>query len=98
MSLQRLGRFSVLVATLTFGCTSPTAPLHVDATVRFAATVEGGCWSLVTTANTVYEPVDLPSAFRIESLPVRVVLGDAPGWVSICGAGPLVHVVLIQKR
>jgi len=98
MSLQRLGALSLLAATLAFGCASSTAPVvRGNATVRFA-TLEGGCWSIVTTANKVYEPVDLPSAFRIDGLAVDVVLSDAPGWASICMIGPLVHVDQIQAR
>ncbi len=98
MSSQRQCTFVVLVAALAFGCSSPTAPLNVDATVRLASTVEGACWSLVTTTNRVYEPVDLPSAFRIDGLAVHVVLRDAPGWATICYIGPLVHVESIQPR
>ncbi len=98
MFLQRRRTFSVLVATLALRCSSPTAPLSIDATVRFAPTVEGGCWSLVTATNTVYQPVDLPAAFRIDGLAVRVVLRDAPGWATICYVGPLVHVDRIRTR
>jgi len=98
MSLPRQRTFSALVAAFTIACTSPTATSSVDATVRFAATVEGGCWSLVTPTNKVYEPVDLPSAFRINGLAVRVALRDAPGWASTCMIGQLVHVESIQAR
>ncbi len=98
MFLQRQRTFSVLVATLAFGCSSPTAPLSVDATVRLASTVEGGCWSLVTATNTIYQPVDLPSSFRIDGLAVHAVLRDAPGWATICYVGPLVHVDRIRTR
>jgi hypothetical protein len=49
-------------------------------------------------AGKVYEPVDLPAAFRVEGLAVHVGLSDAPGWATICYAGPLVHVDDIQTR
>ncbi len=98
MSLQCQTSFSALAAAFALGCTSPTAPLGIDATVRFASTVEGGCWSLVTTTQKVYEPVDLPSTFRIDGLKVRVVLSDAAGWATICMIGPLVHIDSIQAR
>jgi hypothetical protein len=79
-------------------CTSPTKPLFgIDATVRFVP-LEGGCWSIVTSGHTVYEPIDLPSSFRVDGLAVRVVLRDAPDWGSICMIGPLVHVDAISVR
>jgi len=89
--------FSTLIAIVAFGCTSPTASVGLDATVHFATSVESGCWSLVT-ATKAYEPVDLPAAFRLEGLKVRVVLSDAPGWATICYAGQLVHVNSIVTR
>jgi hypothetical protein len=82
---------SALMASVVFGCTSPTASAGLEATVHFATSVESSCWSLVTPA-TVYEPVDLPAAFRVEGLKVHVVLSDAPGWATICYVGQLVHV------
>ncbi len=82
---------SALIAIVAFGCTSPTASVGLDATVHFATSVESSCWSLVTPTK-VYEPVDLPAAFRGEGLKVHVVLSDATGWATICYAGQLVHV------
>jgi hypothetical protein len=98
MFLQRQLTVTGLVAALGVGCASPTAPLNVDATVRLTHSVETSCWTLVTTAGKVYEPVDLPAAFRVEGLAVHVGLSDAPGWATICYAGPLVHVDDIQTR
>ena len=88
---------SALIAIVAFGCTSPTASVGLDATVHFATSVESSCWSLVTPTK-VYEPVDLPAAFRVEGLKVQVVLTDAPGWATICYAGPLVHVKSIAVQ
>jgi hypothetical protein len=90
----------LLTALLAVGCNSQQAFAPgpgVDATVRFASTVEGGCWSVATTTQ-VYEPVDLPTSFRIDGLAVHVVLRDAPDWGSICMIGPLVHVDSIRTR
>jgi hypothetical protein len=100
MLLQRPHVILLLAITLGIGCNSQqsVAPgVGVDATVRFAHSVEASCWSLATT-STVYQPVDLPSAFQIEGLSVHVVLRDAPDWISICSVGPLVHVASIQAR
>ena len=90
---------SVVAATVALACNSSTMPLFgVDATVRFS-TIEGGCWSLVTSAGQkVYEPVDLPASFHVDGLAVRVVMRDAPDRVSICMIGPLVHVEDIRAR
>jgi len=101
MLLQRQRELSVLLATLAFGCNSPSGlrpplPLSADATVRFVS-LEGGCWSLAT-ANAVYEPVNLPSTFRIDGLAVHVALRDAPDRVSICMMAPLVYVDSIRVR
>ena len=98
MSLQRQPAFLALATTLALGCSSPTAPLNVNATVHLVSTVEGRCWSLVTTANKVYEPVDLPAGFHIDGLAVHVMLRDAPGWATICYVGRLVHVESITPR
>jgi|ERR1051325_11273830 hypothetical protein len=97
-----------LIGALVLACAShralgpgsalgPDQTLSIDATVRFDRTVEGGCWSLATT-NGTYEPVDLPSTFRVDGQPVHVALRDAPGWASICMIAPLVHVASIQAR
>src|SRR5437879_4838451 len=100
MFLPRLLTLPLFAATLAVGCNSQQAfapGRGVDATVRFASAVEGGCWSIATTSQ-VYQPVDLPAAFRIDGLAVHVVLRDAPGWASICMIGPLVHVDSIRTR
>ena len=89
----------LLVATLALACNADhlLTPIQgVDATVRLAP-VEVGCWSIVTP-NHVYEPVDLPPAFRIDGLAVHVVLTEVPDWASICMIGPLVHVTNIRVR
>ena len=100
MLLPRQLTLPLLATTLAVGCNAQQALAPgpgVDATVRFASTVEGGCWSITTTSQ-VYQPVDLPAAFRVDGLAVHVVLRDAPGWASICMIGPLVHVDSIRTR
>ncbi len=100
MLQPRLHVVPLLAIALGLGCNSQqsVAPkIGVDATVRFAHSVEASCWSLATTSK-VYQPVDLPAAFQIEGLVVHVTLRDAPDWLSICSVGPLVHVTSIQAR
>ncbi len=99
MLLLRRCAVPVLVATLALACNADhfLTPIQgVDATVRLTP-VEGGCWSIVTP-NQVYEPVDLPAAFRIDGLAVHVVLREVPDWASSCMIGPLVHVTSIRVR
>ena len=99
MLLLRRFTLPLLVATLALACNGQDllTPIQgVDATVRLAP-VEVGCWSLVTTSQ-VYQPVDLPPAFRIDGLAVHVVLSEVPDWASICMIGPLVHVNSIRVR
>src|SRR3989442_15613459 len=93
VSMRLMGQPGVwsLMAIVPFGRASPTASVGLDATVHFATSVESSCWSLVPPTR-VYEPVDLPAAFRAEGLKVHVVLSDAPGWATICYVGQLVHV------
>jgi len=98
---------TILVSVLALGCSSdildpaprlaPNQTLAVDATVRFLATVEGGCWGLATQRG-LYEPVDLRSGFRVDGKKVRVVLRDAAGWASTCMIGSLVHVDSISTQ
>ena len=97
--MQSHRMLSVVAATLALACNSSTMPLFgIGATVHFS-TIEGGCWSLVTSAgHKVYEPIDLPASFRVDGLAVRVVLRDAPNWASICMIGPLVHVEDISAQ
>jgi|SRR2546430_1612198 len=99
MLLLRQCTVPLLVATLALACNADhlLTPIQgVDATVRLAP-VEGGCWSIFTP-NQVYQPVDLPAAFRIDGLAVHVVLREVPDWASICMIGPLVHVTSIRVR
>jgi hypothetical protein len=97
MSLKCQSPFPALIGILALACGAPTASVDLDATVHFATNVEGGCWSLVTPTK-VYEPLDLPAAFRVEGLTVRVVLSEAPGWATTCYVGELVHVNSIRQR
>ena len=99
MLLLRRCTVPLLVATLVVACNADhlLTPIQgVDATVRLAP-VEGGCWSIVTP-NQVFQPVDLPAAFRIDGLSVHVVMSEVPDGTSICMIGPLVHVTSIRVR
>ena len=100
---------SVLLVSVALACgehsldaglaAAPLAPHQVlvtNATVRFVD-LEGGCWVLETATGT-YEPIDLPTVFRIDGLAVYAVVRSAPGAVSICQMAPLVSLDTIRVR
>lgn len=93
MRLQQQRPLSALVAALGFACASPTGVTITDATV-----VRRGCWLLATGGDKYYQPVDLPSAFQVNGLAVRVVFREALDWGSVCMMGPMVHVEEIRVR
>ena len=55
---------------------------------RFAP-IEGGCWNLVATDNTVYGPTNLDNAYRIDGLRVSASLQLLPFTVIICSGAPV---------
>ncbi len=82
---------------------APGAPIAADEVVRTDAVVrfsdlEGGCWMLEVKNRGLYQPLDLPQAYREDGLVVRVLLRDAPDMVSVCQMGPLVHLDSIARR
>src|SRR5438445_8791149 len=100
---------SGLLAGIVLACgvkevnTGPSGPplaanqvLATNATVRFV-NLEGGCWALETPRGK-YEPLGLPSAFRIDGLAVYAVVRGAPTAVSICQMAPLVTLDSIRTR
>ena len=106
-SSVRLG--SMLLTSVALACggqalrTGPSGrPLTVNqvvatnATVRFV-NLEGGCWAL-DTPDGRYEPIGLPTAFRIDGLAVYVVVRGAPAAVSVCQMAPLITLDSIRRR
>lgn len=103
---------TVLVAVLALGCAkSPAstpsarqagAPLGpgqtvaTDAVVRYVG-LEGGCWSLDTPQGS-YGPAGLPTQYRVDGLPVYVVMRADTGVISLCMMGPLVSLDSIRAR
>ena len=67
-----------------------------EATVRLLP-VEGGCWVL-STATGRYQPVNLPDEYKSDGKLVRVVMRGATEMMTVCQAGPLVHVDSISAR
>jgi len=63
-------------------------------TVRYIG-VEGGCWLIQTDAVTAYEPVNLPSNFKIDGLGVRFAAGPSEHG-SFCMVGRTVELDSIR--
>lgn len=68
--------------------------LSIRATVTFVS-IEGGCWTLVTTTGKRYEPVNLPAGYQEDGLEVRVTLRARTDMASICMVGDLVEILSI---
>src|SRR5690242_1548814 len=83
------------IATWAAPGVPPTGLVTIMGTTRLAP-VEVGCWTLVTPQRR-YEPVNLPTAFRIDGLMVRAVVHPVSG-ASLCMVGDLVAVDTIQTR
>ena len=98
--LVRPGLAGFLVASLTGATcsvtTGPGGPFGISATVQFAQ-VEGGCWTLVTSEGTVYEPLDLPKELQEVGLRVRVWIEDVEDVASICMVGQVVEITEIRR-
>ncbi len=63
------------------------------------ASVELGreCWALKTDSVT-YEPLGLPSDFRVQGLSVRAVVVPTVDVATYCGVGPIVRLLSIERR
>ena len=76
---------------------TPYQPVATNATLRFVA-LEGGCWVLDTPQGS-YDPLSVPSQYRVDGLPVYVVMHADTGVVSLCWMGdPLVSLDSIRPR
>lgn len=90
----------VLIGLTSIGatrCGSTVGPDGLEATVRFFD-VEGGCWGLVDSAGTTWEPLDLSEEFRKNGLEVTVTLEPRDDLLSVCQIGRLADVVTIEIR
>jgi hypothetical protein len=67
----------------------------IDASAALAG-VEG-CWVLKTDSID-YEPLGLPSDFRVRGLSVRAVVAPTVDVATDCWAGPIVRVLSIERR
>jgi hypothetical protein len=87
----------ITLALVLNGCRLPDDQMRVLGTVQFV-NVEGGCWRVVGTDGTSYEPTNLAPSFRVDGLEVSMVLTPAKNAGSYCMVGQLVELVSIEKR
>ncbi len=88
---------AVLLAVAALSCDDPTGPgtVALIATVEFQA-VEGGCWSLLASDGTRYEPLALAEPFRVRGLEVEATVRRRNDVGTICQVGQVVEVVEIR--
>ena len=63
----------LLLLVFPYSCGSSENPqplIEGDFVVRFDP-IEGGCWGLVATDNTLYSPINLDNAYRVNGLRVH---------------------------
>jgi len=87
----------VVLSLAILGCRLPDDQVRVTGTVQFV-NVEGGCWRVLGADGTSYEPTNLSTAFRIDGLPVTLVLAPAKNAGSYCMVGELVDILSIERR
>ena len=88
----------LLLAGSTLACDDATGPdaVEIVATVEFHA-VEGGCWSLLATDGTRYEPLTLAEPFRVRGLEVEATVRRRTDVGTVCQVGKVVEVVEIRS-
>ena len=68
----------------------------IEGNVQFSP-VEGGCWFILATDQTRYEPINLPSDLMQEGLLVRLLVRPRDDMVSVCMVGRIVEIVSILE-
>jgi hypothetical protein len=86
------------VVGATAGCDlfdSDDDTISIRGTIEYSP-LEGGCWLIVASDQTRYEPVDLPDEYRTDGLCVLASLRPVDV-VTVCMMGTPVEVVEIAK-
>jgi hypothetical protein len=68
----------------------------IEGTVKFSA-VELGCWFVLATDDTRYEPINLPEELKQDGLFVKLIVRPRDDAVSICMVGRLVEIVRVVE-
>lgn len=87
---------TVLTGTSCSLTTDPGGVFGISATVQFAQ-VGSGCWTLVASDGTVYEPLDLPEDLQQDGVRVRVWLEEVDNLASTCMVGQIVEITEIRR-
>lgn len=86
-----LSLFLLLAVALSPSCgSSEKSEIDIsgDFVVRFDP-IEGGCWNLVATDNTIYGPTNLDNTYRIDGLRVAASLQLSHFTIIICNGAPV---------
>ncbi len=79
------------------GCSLFDQGFEVTGTVRFTP-VEGGCWLIRAEDGRAFEPTNLATAFRKDSLRVRATVEARNDLESICQMGQIVDILRIERQ
>jgi hypothetical protein len=86
-----LSIFLLLAVALSPSCGS-SEKSEIDVSGNFVVrfdSIEGGCWNLVATDNTIYGPTNLDNAYQIDGLHVTASLQLSHYAVIICDGAPV---------
>ena len=87
-----------IAATLAFiGCGLFDHSFAITGMVHFN-TVEGGCWLIRAEDGHFFEPTNLPTEFRQDSLRIRATLETRHDLMSFCQIGEIVDILHIERR
>lgn len=95
---RRIGAWTVAVSLLwaaVAGCDTLGPDLSTDAEIRFSD-IEGGCW-MVDTSERSYEPINLPEAFKVDGLAVRIEAELVSDRGSFCTGPPYLDIKRIEQ-
>ena len=90
-----LAAFLPLVFPCSCGSGDNSRPLIQGEFVVRLDPVEGGCWVLVATDNTVYSPIHLDDTCRVDGIRVRASILPRPDMAGFC-PGAIVQVIGIE--
>ncbi|HUL04049.1 MAG TPA: hypothetical protein VLV16_12555 [Gemmatimonadales bacterium] len=90
---MRLLGLALFLSLAFFGCRLPDDQFRIQGTVLS----DEGCWRVVATDGTSYEPTNLSAPYQVNGLKVSATLTPSTAG-SFCMAGKMVDIVEIEKR
>lgn len=95
-----MGRFVAAIAIMTaLACgvaNVETVDIEATGVIRFVD-VEGGCWVIISSDSTRYEPVNLDESWRVDSLFVFFRANRRADLATFCQVGELIEIVSISE-